>query len=93
LVDSGKRKEVLSQFISGEESLKLDKRLEAILTKKVELERLKVEDETLRSWQERIELSVRKSNDYRSLEVNIKKVLETIENRLQVLQSEIRDLN
>jgi len=72
--------------------LKLDKRLEAILTKKVELERLKVEGETLRSWQERIELSIIKSNDYRSLDVNIKKVLQSIENRLQVLQSEIRDL-
>jgi hypothetical protein len=73
--------------------LKLDKKLEAILTKKIELERLKVEDETLRTWQERIESSIRKSNDYRSLEVNIKKLLKTIENRLQVLQSEIRDLN
>ncbi len=72
--------------------MKLDKKLEAILTRKIELERLKVEGETLRTWQERIELSIIKSNDYRSLDVNIKKVLQNIENRLQVLQSEIRDL-
>ncbi len=73
--------------------MKLDKKLEAILTKKIELERLKVENETLKNWQERISLSVNKSNDYRSLDVNIKKVLQAIENRLQVLHSEIRDLD
>jgi len=73
--------------------LKLDKKLETILTKKIELERLKVENETLKNWQERISLSVNKSNDYRSLDVNIKKVLQAIENRLQVLHSEIRDLD
>ena len=73
--------------------MKLDKKLEAILTKKIELERLKVENETLKNWQKRISLSVNKSNDYRSLDVNIKKVLQAIENRLQVLHSEIRDLD
>ena len=73
--------------------MKLDKKLEAILTKKIELERLKVENETLKNWQERIASSVNKSNDYRSLDVNIKKVLQAIENRLQVLHSEIRDLD
>ena len=73
--------------------MKLDKKLEAILTKKTELERLKVENETLKSWQERIVSSVNKSNDYRSLDVNIKKVLQSMETRLQVLQSEIRDLD
>lgn len=72
--------------------MKLDKKLEAILTRKIELEKLRVEDETLRSWQERIELSIKKSNDYRSLEVNIKKLLENIDNRLQVLQSEMKEL-
>ena len=73
--------------------MKLDKQLEAILTKKIELERLKVENETLKNWQERIVSSVSKSNDYRSLDVNIKKVLQSMETRLQVLQSEIRDLD
>ena len=72
--------------------MNLDKKFETILRKKIELERLNVEDETVRNWQEKIRLSVGKSNDYKSLQINIKKALETMENRLRILQSAIRDL-
>jgi hypothetical protein len=72
--------------------LKFDKKFEAILTRRVELEKLQVEEETLKAWRERIKSSIEKSNDYRSLNVNIKKVLENIDNRLQVLKSAMRDL-
>jgi len=72
--------------------LQIGKKLETILSKRIELERLKVEEETVRRWQERLDLSITKSNDYRSLDTNIKKVLETMKNRLQVIQAAIREL-
>ena len=72
--------------------MQIDRKLEAFLTRKIELERLKVEAETLRTWREKVELSIIKSNDYRSLDTNIKKVLEVMKTRLQSLQSAIEDL-
>jgi len=73
--------------------VQIDKKLETILTKKIELERLKVEDETLRNWQERIESSIKKSNDYKSLDTNIKKVLEVMKTRIRVLKAAIKELS
>ena len=72
--------------------MEFDKKFEALLTKKISLEKLKIEEETIRNWKERIEQSIVKSNDFRSLEINIKTVLKVMETRLKTLHSEIRDL-
>ena len=70
-----------------------DKKLEAILTKKINLEKLKIEEETIINLKERIEQSIIKSNDFRSLEINIKSVLKSMETRLKTIHSEIRALD
>ena len=72
--------------------VEFDKKFEALLTKKISLEKLKIEEETIRNWKERIEQSIVKSNDFRSLEINIKTVLKVMETRLKTLHSEIRAL-
>lgn len=72
--------------------MELDKKLEVMLTKKVALERLKIEDETIRAWEEKLEQLLKKNNDYRSLEINLKKILQTMDNRLRILQSEMKEL-
>ncbi|MFH0811613.1 MAG: hypothetical protein V2A69_02065 [Pseudomonadota bacterium] len=72
--------------------MELDKKLEVMLTKKVALERLKIEDETIRAWKEKFEQLLKKDNDYRSLEINLKKILQTMDNRLRILQSEMKEL-
>jgi len=72
--------------------VEFDKKFEALLTKKISLEKLKIEEETIRNWKERIEQSIIKSNDFRSLEINIKTVLKVMETRLKTLHSEIRAL-
>ena len=73
--------------------MELDKKLEALLKKKVELEKLKVEEESISLWKERIEQTIAKSNDYKSLEVNIKNMLQLMETRLKTIKSEIRALS
>ena len=75
-----------------ERKVEFDKKLEAILTRKISLEKLKIEEETIENWKERIEQSIIKSNDFRSLEINIKTVLKVMETRLKTLHSEIRVL-
>ena len=72
--------------------MKLDRKLEVMLTKKVELERLRIEDQTIRNWKEKADDILIKSNDYRSLEVNFKKLLQAMENRLRILQSQMKDM-
>ncbi|HJX30509.1 MAG TPA: hypothetical protein VJ624_01520 [Thermodesulfobacteriota bacterium] len=72
--------------------VELDKKLEALLTKKIALEKLKIEEEAIKTWKERIEQVIIKSNDLRSLETNIKSVLKFMETRLKTLHSEIQAL-
>ena len=72
--------------------VELDKKLEALLTKKIALEKLKIEEEAIKTWKERIEQALIKSNDLRSLETNIKSVLKFMETRLKTLHSEIQVL-
>lgn len=72
--------------------LELDKKLEALLTKKISLEKLKIEEEAIKTWKERIEQVIIKSNDLRSLETNIKNLLKFMETRLKTLHSEIQAL-
>ena len=72
--------------------VELDKKLEALLTKKINLEKLKIEEEAIKTWKERIEQSIIKSNDFRSLETNIKNLLKFMETRLKTLHSEIQAL-
>ena len=73
--------------------MKLDKKLELMLKNKVELERLKVEAEAIKNWKEKIEQTFQISNDFKSLEINLKKTLQAMENRLRILQSQIKDLD
>ena len=73
--------------------MKFDKKLELALKKKVELERLKVEAEATKNWKEKIEQTLQISNDFKSLEINLKKTLQAMENRLRILQSQIKDLD
>ena len=72
--------------------MELDKKLEALLTKKISLEKLKIEEEAIKTCKERIEQAIIKSNDLRSLETNIKTVLKFMETRLKTLHSEIQAL-
>lgn len=72
--------------------VELDKKLEALLTKKISLEKLKIEEEAIKTWKERIEQVIIKSNDFRSLEINIKNLLKFMETRLKTLHSEIQAL-
>lgn len=72
--------------------MELDKKLEALLTKKISLEKLKIEEEAIKTWKERIEQTIIKSNDFRSLETNIKNLLKFMETRLKILHSEIKAL-
>jgi thiamine kinase-like enzyme len=72
--------------------VEFDKKLEALLTKKIALEKLKIEEEAIKTWKERIEQAIIKSNDFRSLETNIKSVLKFMETRLKTLHSEIQAL-
>jgi hypothetical protein len=73
--------------------VEFDKKFEALLTKKISLEKLKIEEETIKIWKERIEQVLIKSNDLRSLETNLKMVLKFMETRLKSLHSEIQDLD
>ncbi len=70
--------------------VEFDKKLESLLTKKITLEKLKIEEETIKTWKERIEQSILKSNDLRSLELNIKAVVKFMETRLKTLRSDIK---
>jgi len=72
--------------------LKLDKNLEEMLKKRVEMERLKIEDETIKNWKEKIEIIIKKTNDFKSLEVNFNKLLQSMENRLRMLKSQMNRL-
>jgi thiamine kinase-like enzyme len=72
--------------------VEFDKKLEALLTKKMCLEKLKIEEEAIKTWKERIEQSIIKSNDFRSLEINIKTVLKFMETRLKTINSDIKAL-
>ena len=72
--------------------MELDKKLEALLTKKISLEKLKIEEKAIKTWKERIEQIIIKSNDLRSLETNIKNLLKFMETRLKILHSEIKAL-
>lgn len=72
--------------------MQIDKKLELILKKKVALEKLRVEEETIKNWKEKFEQVVIKTNDLRSLEINIKKILQIMETRLKTIQIEIKDL-
>jgi len=72
--------------------VELDKKLEALLIKKISLEKLKIEEEVIKTWKERIEQTIIKSNDFRSLETNIKNLLKFMETRLKILHSEIQAL-
>jgi hypothetical protein len=72
--------------------VELDKKLEALLIKKINLEKLKIEEEAIKTWKERIEQVIIKSNDFRSLETNIKNLLKFMETRLKTLHSEIQAL-
>ncbi|MBW1679754.1 MAG: hypothetical protein JRJ08_06395 [Deltaproteobacteria bacterium] len=72
--------------------MKFDKKMESALKKGVELERLKVEAEATKNWKEKIEQTFQISNDFKSLEINLKKTLQAMENRLRILQFQIKDL-
>lgn len=72
--------------------MKLDKNLEEMLKKRVEMERLKIEDETIKNWKEKIEIIIKKTNDFKSLEVNFNKLLQSMENRLRMLKSQMNRL-
>ena len=69
-----------------------DKKLESMLKRKVELERLRVEEETILNWKEKIAQSLTIHKDYRSLEITIKKVVQSMENRLHLLHAQIKEL-
>ncbi len=70
--------------------MEFDKKFEALLTKKIALEKLKIEEETIKTWKERIEQSIIKSNDFRSLEINIKSLLKVMDTRLKTLHAEFQ---
>jgi hypothetical protein len=72
--------------------MQLDKKLELMLKKRIELEKLLVEQETLKAWRERLDDLAHKSNDYRSFDVNITTLLKSMDTRLASLRSEIGDL-
>jgi len=72
--------------------VKIDKKLEVMLSKKVELERLKIEAETIKNWKEKVEVIIKKTNDYKSLETYLKNLLQAMENRLRILQTQMKDL-
>jgi hypothetical protein len=72
--------------------MEFDKKLEALLIKKISLEKLKIEEEAIKTWKERIEQELNKSNDLRSLEINIKAVLKFMETRLKTIRSEVKAL-
>lgn len=72
--------------------MELDKKLESMLKKRIELEKLLVEQETLKSWRERLDSLVHKSNDYKSFDINTNNLLKAMDTRLAALQSLIRDL-
>ncbi len=72
--------------------MKIDKKLEVMLSKKVELERLKIEAETIKNWKEKVEVIIKKTNDYKSLETYLKNLLQAMENRLRILQTQMKDL-
>ena len=71
----------------------LDKKFEAMLKKKIDLEKLKVEYETTEDWHEKINYNVSKSNDLKSLETNIKQILRAMENRINVIKSQMKELD
>ena len=73
--------------------MEFDKKLEAMLKKKITLEKLKIEEEAIKTWKERINQSIAKSNDFKSLELNVKAVLKIMETRLKTLHSEIKALD
>ena len=70
--------------------VEFDKKLETLLTKRISLEKLKIEEEAIKTWKERIEQAIIKSNDLRSLETNIKNLLKFMETRLKTIRSEIK---
>jgi len=72
--------------------LQLDKKFEAMLKKKIDLEKLKVEYETTSDWCEKINYNFSKSNDFKSLEVNIKQMLKAMGNRINVIKSQMKEL-
>jgi len=72
--------------------LQMDKKFEAMLKKKIDLEKLKVESEAINGWHEKITRTLSMSNDYKSLDINIKQTLKSMENRLKVLKSQIKEL-
>ena len=72
--------------------MELDKKMEAMLKKKITLEKLRIEEETIKACKEKIEQSLHKSNDLRSLETNIKTLLHSMETRLKTIHSEIKEL-
>ena len=69
-----------------------DKKLEAMLKRKVELERLRVEEETILNWKEKVAQSLTIHKDYRSLEITLKKVVQSMDNRLRLLHAQIKEL-
>ena len=73
--------------------MQLDKKFEAILKKKIDLEKLKVEYEATRNWHEKINYNFSKSNDFKSLEINIKQTLKAMENRINVIKSQMKELD
>lgn len=72
--------------------MQVDKRFESMLKKKVELERLRVEHESISDWHSRLTSALTKANDYKSLETNIKLVLKGMNSRLSMVESQIKDL-
>jgi len=74
------------------EPLDFDKKLEAMLKRKVELERLRVEEETILNWKEKVAQSLTIHKDYRSLEITLKKVVQSMDNRLRLLHAQIKEL-
>lgn len=72
--------------------MELDKKLESMLKKRIEREKLLVEQETLKAWRERLATIIANSNDYRSFDINLNNLLKAMNTRLTVLQTQIRDL-
>lgn len=72
--------------------MEMDKKLELMLKKRIELEKLLVEQETLKAWRERLDSLVRKSNDYKSFDINTNNLLKAMDTRLASLHTQIRDL-
>ena len=70
----------------------LDKKFEAMLKKKMDLEKLKVEYETTRDWHEKISRSFSISNDLKSLDINLKQTLKAMETRINVIKSQMKEL-